>query len=150
MSHAHLLLAFALIAASCGGGKGDQPEPTRVVPETTTSTMETTTTAALTTVTTATQTTTTTSTTSTTTSTLPEPTEAELYAVHCAQCHGVELEGGVGPALGPDGHAHGHADAELVDIVTNGKNIMPAFGEKLTPEQITALIDFIKNAETGG
>ena len=61
----------------------------------------------------------------------------------------MELEGGVGPALGPGGHAHGHADAELIDIVTNGKNIMPAFDEKLTQDQITALIDFIKEAESG-
>ena len=149
MRRAHLLLVFALIAASCGGGEADQTEPSPVVSETT-STMETTTTAAPATVTTATLTTTSTSTTSTTTSTIPEPTAAELYAAHCAQCHGVELEGGVGPALGPEGHAHGHADAELVDIVSNGKNIMPAFGEKLTPEQITGLIDFIKQAEAGG
>lgn len=148
MRHAYLLVGLALIAASCGGGEADQTQPAPVVSETTT-TMVTTSTAAPTTMTTATPTTTTTSTTSTTTSAIPAPTPAELYAVHCAQCHGAELEGGVGPALGPEGHAHGHADAELVDIVTTGKDIMPAFGEKLTPDQITALIEFIKNAETG-
>jgi mono/diheme cytochrome c family protein len=61
----------------------------------------------------------------------------------------VELEGGVGPALGPGGHAHGHADAELVDLITNGRDIMPAFGDKLTEAQIVDLLAFLRAADPG-
>lgn len=145
VKHIHLLLALALLAAACGGSESIATQPTAAPPETTTSVAVPTTPAPPESTTTAAPTTTTT--TSTTTSTIPEPTAAELYATNCSQCHGVELEGGIGPALGPGGHAHGHTDAELVEIVTNGRNTMPAFGEKLTPEQIGALISFVRETD---
>jgi mono/diheme cytochrome c family protein len=147
MKRIFLLPAFALLAAGCGGSEPVATEPTP--PETTTSTAATATSAALTTTTTIAATTTAPTTTSTTTSTIPEPAAPDLYAANCAQCHGVQLEGGVGPALGSGGHAQGHSDAELVELVTNGRNTMPAFGEKLSPEQIVALIAFIREADTG-
>ena len=146
--HALLLLVLALLTAACGGSESAATDPTSGPPETTTSVVAATTSAVPTTTTTVAPATTTPTTTSTTTS-IPEPTAADLYASHCAHCHGVELEGGVGPALGPGGHAHGHSDAELVEFVTNGRNAMPAFGEKLSPEQIQAVIAFIREADAG-
>jgi len=143
----HTLLAFALFAAGCGGSESVPTGP--APPETTTSTAPTTTSTAPTTTTTVAQTTTAPTTTSTTTSTIPEPTAPDLYAANCAQCHGVQLEGGVGPALGPGGHAQGHSDAELVELVTSGQNTMPGFGETLSPEQIIALIAYIRETDTG-
>jgi cytochrome c551 len=100
-------------------------------------------------------TTTTTTAAPTTTTEAPTTTEAELtvpelYAATCARCHGDDLEGGIGPSLRPEGHAHGHSDAELIAIVTNGKNGMPAFAGELTEEQITDLISFIRAVETEG
>jgi mono/diheme cytochrome c family protein len=77
---------------------------------------------------------------------MAEPTVADVYATNCAACHGAQLEGGVGPGLGSGGHAQGHTDAELVAIITNGRNAMPAFGEKLTEQQIADLVAFIREA----
>jgi mono/diheme cytochrome c family protein len=76
-----------------------------------------------------------------------EPTVAEVYATNCAPCHGAELEGGVGPGLGPGGPAQGHTDAELVAIITNGRNAMPAFVDKLTQQQIADLVAFMREAD---
>lgn len=84
------------------------------------------------------------------TTTAAELTAADLYAANCALCHGDELEGGIGPALGPGGHAPGHSDAELIAIVANGKNEMPSFAGELTEPQITDVIAFIRGVAAEG
>ena len=49
-----------------------------------------------------------------------------LYAAHCAVCHGVDLEGGVGPALSEAGLHHRHPTAlDLYDFI---KDRMPVDG----------------------
>src|SRR5690625_1415724 len=48
----------------------------------------------------------------------------ELYAESCASCHGDDLSGQVGPALGAEG-ADLSAD-EIVEIIENGQGSMPA------------------------
>jgi len=94
---------------------------------------------------------------------------AELYARHCAACHGTNLEGqpewrspkadGSYPAPPHDaeGHTWHHDDAMLTDYVARGgqavldemgvsfRSAMPAFGETLTADEITAILDFIKS-----
>lgn len=96
-------------------------------------------------------------------------TGAELYARHCAACHGANLEGqpewrspnadGTYPAPPHDGEGHTwhHDDAMLTDYVTRGgqavleemgvsfRSAMPAFGDILTTEEIAAILDFIKS-----
>ncbi|MBX0357518.1 cytochrome c [Halobacillus sp. Nhm2S1] len=47
-----------------------------------------------------------------------------VYKNNCAQCHGGELGGGMGPALTEIGSKYS-AD-EIVDIIKNGKGGMPA------------------------
>lgn len=144
-----LVLGIALAAAACGGGE-DSVQVTEAtsgaIPRlaATTSSIPTTTT---TTPVAPASTTATTATTIIITTTMAGPTVADVYSANCAACHGAELEGGVGPELGPGGHAHGHSDAELVAIVTNGKNAMPAFVDKLTEEQIVDLVSFIREAD---
>ena len=49
-----------------------------------------------------------------------------LYAVHCAVCHGVDLEGGVGPALSEAGLHHRHPTA--LDLYEFIKDRMPVDG----------------------
>lgn len=71
---------------------------------------------------------------------------AALYANYCAGCHGAQREGGYGPALTD---LEALADAELFEIIAQGKSGMPALGEKLNDEQIQALVGFIKG-EVGG
>ena len=88
-----------------------------------------------------------------------------LYAEHCATCHGAKLEGapdwrrprpdGSYPAPPHDGSGHTwhHPDAQLFRIIERGGQAtaprgfpsrMPAFGEKLTNEEIRAVLFYIK------
>jgi mono/diheme cytochrome c family protein len=92
----------------------------------------------------------------------------EIYASHCASCHGAKLEGqpdwrqrlpnGRLPAPPHDesGHTWHHPDAVLVDIVTNGlvpgrtapegyESDMPAYGAILSNDDIVAVLAYIKS-----
>ena len=72
---------------------------------------------------------------------------SELFKQYCAKCHGED-----GKAQTPKGKqmkARDFTDAEfqseesdaaLIKSVTNGKDDMPPFGKKLTPEQIQSLV----------
>jgi mono/diheme cytochrome c family protein len=72
-----------------------------------------------------------------------------LYKSKCVTCHGVD---GAGSAIGTKMGAHdltsatvqGMSDAELTDIVTNGKNKMPKYGASLKPEDIKGLVAYIR------
>ena len=76
-----------------------------------------------------------------------------IYAQGCQICHGPRGEGGLVEREGQrplrvpsykEGHALTHTDAEYVRQITNGGDGMPAFGDKLTPEQINQLVNFIR------
>ncbi len=89
----------------------------------------------------------------------------QLYAVHCAACHGRNLEGqpnwqtqlanGRLPAPPHDasGHTWHHSDAELFTIVQKGVSAlvpgyasdMPAFEGVLTDDQAASVLMFIKS-----
>ena len=66
----------------------------------------------------------------------------------CAACHGAD---GTGSPMGKKMGAHDFtsadvqkmSDAELTDIITNGKNKMPKYGS-LKPEDIKGLVAFIR------
>lgn len=88
-----------------------------------------------------------------------------LYADHCAGCHGASLEGqpdwkrrlasGRLPAPPHDatGHTFEHSDQALVRVVKGGpgavspgyESDMPAFGDRLSDEEIFAVLAFIKS-----
>lgn len=71
-----------------------------------------------------------------------------LYKSKCAACHGAE---GSGSPMGKKMGAHDFttadvqkmSDAELTDIITNGKNKMPKYGS-LKPEDIKGLVAYIR------
>ena len=93
----------------------------------------------------------------------------ELFRGNCAVCHGAGGEGkpdwqvrkpdGVLPAppLNGDGHTWHHGDGTLFRIVSLGgaiydspdlpgyKSGMPAFGEKLSRDEIVAVINYLKS-----
>lgn len=75
---------------------------------------------------------------------------AEVYALNCARCHGAELEGGLGPALGAESRADDMEDAELIAIIAEGRNSMPPWGDKLSPEQITDLVALVRESASSG
>ena len=75
-----------------------------------------------------------------------------LYAQHCAPCHGEEANGGIVkvdnlklkvPSL-KEGHALKHTDEQFVKQITKGGDGMPAFRDKLKPEEINDLVRFIR------
>ena len=87
-----------------------------------------------------------------------------IYAMHCANCHGANLEGqpnwrgkgANGRILAPphdnSGHTWHHSDIKLIDLVKTSyssslgyQSDMPAFNNILTDEQIIAVLCFIKS-----
>jgi cytochrome c6 len=72
------------------------------------------------------------------------------YKAKCAMCHGPDGTGSTatGKALkvrdlaSPD--VQSQTDAQLTEIVANGKNKMPAYKGKLTDEQIKGLVAYIR------
>lgn len=73
-----------------------------------------------------------------------EPDAAKLYGEHCAQCHGADRLGQLGPALLPEslGRLTG---ARAVSVIVNGRAAtqMPGFAGTLNNDEITALAAYI-------
>ncbi len=91
----------------------------------------------------------------------------ELYATHCAECHGDNLEGEVdwkeqnedgsfrAPPHDASGHTWHHGDKNLIEAIilggarlpegVGGTSNMPAFGDILTANEIAAVLTFIKS-----
>jgi len=67
---------------------------------------------------------------------------ADYYQANCATCHGVEREGDVGPPLLPDQLTE--SDDFYFDVIQNGEGGMPAWGDRLSDEDINTLIDFLR------
>ncbi len=67
-----------------------------------------------------------------------------LYATHCAQCHGADRLGLVGPALLPE-NLKRLRKRKAAATIADGRPAtqMPPFGDKLSREQIEALVKFI-------
>ncbi|MSQ41863.1 MAG: cytochrome c [Dehalococcoidia bacterium] len=89
-----------------------------------------------------------------------------IYQANCARCHGVEGEGASNwrtrlpdgtlppPLHDATGHTWHHADGLLYRIVRDGgaiyesegfKSAMPAWGDRLSPEEIRAVVTFLKS-----
>jgi mono/diheme cytochrome c family protein len=73
----------------------------------------------------------------------------EVYTALCARCHGSNLEGGVGPALGPGSELVDKPDAYLVSTVTGGRGRMPGFKSSLSSEQIDRVAAYIRDRQAG-
>jgi copper transport protein len=77
----------------------------------------------------------------------------DLYQANCAQCHGTGAKGD-GPlagALNPKPfdltvHVPLHTDKELTDWISNGvaRTAMPAWKDQFTPEEIQAIINYLR------
>lgn len=68
----------------------------------------------------------------------------ELYETHCAECHGVNRLGLMGPALLPQ-NLKRLRQSSAVDVIKQGRPAtqMPAFSEKLKDDQVQSLVEFI-------
>jgi len=67
----------------------------------------------------------------------------EIYTSRCSACHKANLSGGVGPSLKSDSSAAQMPDSYWIQTITMGKGSMPA--ERLTDNEVTLVIDFIKS-----
>lgn len=79
------------------------------------------------------------------------------YAANCEACHGPTGEGGLVkvenkrikvPSL-KAAHAVKHTDEEITKMITNGEEAMPAFKDKLKPEEIAALVKYVRKEYQG-
>jgi mono/diheme cytochrome c family protein len=93
----------------------------------------------------------------------------EIYRQYCASCHGANAQGAPNwqerdehgelpaPPHNAQGHTWRHSDAELYMMVSKGwrdpfnrteRLTMPAFGDVLSPDQIRAVIAYLKTLWT--
>lgn len=85
-------------------------------------------------------------------STIADDTDAEqIYAQRCARCHGEDGKAGtkIGKRMGARNFtdAQWHKDTKDEDIfstIKDGNGAMPAFGNKLTDDQIKALVGRVR------
>lgn len=81
----------------------------------------------------------------------------ELYQANCVSCHGGPTGGDIAdipPRHNAEGHTWHHADCLLVEIVQDGTvrrpglpeeaPTMPPFGDKLSEQDIRAILTFMK------
>jgi len=70
----------------------------------------------------------------------------DIYKNLCSQCHGLEGEGGVGPALNGPKFQDQNSDQEIFDTINNGHKAttMIAWGEILTADQIQQVVKYIR------
>jgi len=67
---------------------------------------------------------------------------AKLFALNCAHCHGIDATGDEGPDL----HKVTKTDERIKSQILNGtKGEMPAFGKKLTQDDVATLVVFIRS-----
>ncbi len=75
---------------------------------------------------------------------------SEIYKTNCAECHGATGEGAEKGIPLTAGHALDHSEADFLKTVSDGKGKkkdkeMPAFRDKLTPEQIKEVVSYVRN-----
>ena len=72
----------------------------------------------------------------------------DLFSAKCAACHGANRQGtpGLAPALTPESLA-ALSDSKITDTILNGRpgTAMQAFKGTLSPEEVDALLKFIKS-----
>jgi mono/diheme cytochrome c family protein len=82
---------------------------------------------------------------------VPAASSAELYAKQCASCHG--RDGRAKTIKGKLKHARNLTDGQwqekvsderIFNSINNGKGKMPAYGKKLSQEQIESLATYVR------
>jgi mono/diheme cytochrome c family protein len=67
-----------------------------------------------------------------------------IFETRCARCHGTDGSGGFGPALAGVVTAAFPDAADEEAVVVDGRGSMPSFDDSLTPEQITAVVEYTR------
>lgn len=67
-----------------------------------------------------------------------------IYVRRCQECHGAKGGGFVGPKL--SGNERLANPEFVIRQITNGSADMPAFGKRLTPEELLAVGTYVRNS----
>jgi mono/diheme cytochrome c family protein len=78
-----------------------------------------------------------------------DATGEEIYDQLCARCHGANLEGVIGPALGPGSEVAEEADDFIEFTIIHGRGRMPSFSSTLGGAQIDRLVVYIRGVQRG-
>ena len=79
------------------------------------------------------------------------------YQKHCEACHGPEATGGLVkvdnkqikvPSLKAE-HAMKHTDEKITKMITNGEQEMPAFKDKMSPQEIAEMVRYVRKSIQG-
>ena len=73
-----------------------------------------------------------------------------LYAQHCANCHGRDLQGGNAKSMVDGVWQYGSSRAQIARVIRDGiPDVgMPAYGQAMNDQQIDALVTFLRSRET--
>jgi mono/diheme cytochrome c family protein len=70
---------------------------------------------------------------------------AAVYGSSCSSCHGAKGEGAIGPKLAGGAVVARFPNAQdETAVVTNGRGSMPAWRNRLTPDQIEAVVEYTR------
>ncbi|HWJ96993.1 MAG TPA: PQQ-binding-like beta-propeller repeat protein [Acidimicrobiales bacterium] len=70
---------------------------------------------------------------------------AATYESNCATCHAPDGSGGQGPAIGAGKAKAKYTEAEMIGIVTDGRNSMPAWKGTLSGEEIDQVVAYVRD-----
>ena len=79
------------------------------------------------------------------------------YKKNCEPCHGPDATGGLVkvdnkqikvPSLKAE-HAIKHTDDQITKMITNGEEAMPAFKNKMTPQEIALMVRYVRKEIQG-
>ena len=74
----------------------------------------------------------------------------ELFVrFNCSGCHGGRAGGGMGPSLRDSVWRYGNTDAQIFSTIAEGRDQgMPAWGTKVTQDQIWKLVAYVQSLRT--
>jgi mono/diheme cytochrome c family protein len=81
----------------------------------------------------------------------PDQAATNTFGTTCASCHGQKADGNTAIAKAlhvPDlrsSPVQSQSDAQLQQIISDGKGNMPSFKNSLTADQITSLVQYIRS-----
>lgn len=83
--------------------------------------------------------------------TLSKEQAKQLFNDSCSSCHGEEGEGVYGPPLSGDHSKKKYPnEQDQIAVVTKGVGQMRSFSADMTPEQIRAVVEYVRSLPTKG
>lgn len=85
-------------------------------------------------------------------SALAQDDAVKLFKANCVLCHGADGSGNTpaGKAMKAkdlkSDEVQKQTDAQLTEVISKGRNKMPAFGSKFSPDQIKSLVAYIRQS----